>query len=549
MLIIHPSDDSATYSHYLREILTVEGFSNLQSCTREQATTAHLKTHSVVFVVRMAVSAAFRQSCLEYVTGGGNLVVFHPDDGFARVLGIQTTRRVSVHAALTITTPPHSRESVPLHIPAAIWNAGDADVVAHMQSGAVNAPAILKRRIGRGTVLAYAFELAHTVARTRHGDPALAGMNTGGLDGVMRPSELFAHQLDPQSSKVPVADLLTAHFALEVQDLAPQPRVWYYPSAGQTSTLIMTSDDDWSSPADFRVMIDALDQHHAHCTFFLVPQSHITPGALTAWRTTGHSFSLHPAHTRDAEQGLFTDLPPTEYAALLSSAFERHNRLYGSPARTIRNHAVRWLGYVEGARLLATHGVQMDFNYLPVAPYYWALCGSGRPMRFVDADGEVLNIYQQPTNWTEECLIHPDYVFSFKWNPTLAIAVTDEYIDAAATRYYSPVTINSHPVSFASYSRPLIEAHWKAAERNRMPIISANEWLDWTIIRERVQLTWHGTELRASSDTVVPLVTILLPADATPSIPAQTVTRWGKAYNAVSLNLAEGESKVIATRP
>ena len=80
-------------------------------------------------------------------------------------------------------------------------------------------------------------------------------------------------------------------------------------------------------------------------------------------------------------------------------------------------------------------------------------------------------------------------MFSFKWNPTLAIAVTDEYIDAAATRYYSPVTINSHPVSFASYSRPLIEAHWKAAERNNMPIISAQEWLDWTITRERVQLT------------------------------------------------------------
>jgi hypothetical protein len=216
-------------------------------------------------------------------------------------------------------------------------------------------------------------------------------MSTGGLDGVLRPSELFVHQLEPLRSKVPFADLMTAHFALLLEDLVPMPRVWYYPSAVHTSVLIMTSDDDWSSPADFRVMIDALDLFDAHCTFFLVPQSHITPGALPAWQETGHSFSLHPAHSRDADTGLLTDLPATDYAAMLGGAFERHNRVYGSPARTVRNHAVRWLGYVDAARLLASHGVQMDFNYLPVAPYFWSLCGSGRPMRFVDADGVVLD--------------------------------------------------------------------------------------------------------------------------------------------------------------
>ena len=548
MLIIHPSDASSTYSHYLREILTVEGFSDVQYCPVEQVTAARLKTHAVVFVVRMAISVELRQRCLEYVTAGGNLVVFHPDDAFARSLGITTTRRTMMHGAVNITTPPHASESIPLHIPAALWDVGDAEVVATMHHGTVTAAAILKRRIGAGIVLAYAFELAQTVARTRHGDPALAGMSTGGLDGVMRPSELFVHQLDPKRSKVPFADLLTAHFALEIEALAPQPRIWYYPCAGQTSTMIMTSDDDWSSPADFRVMIDALDQYDAHCTFFLVPQSHITPGALTAWQEKGHSFSLHPAHSRDADMGLLTDLPATDYAQMLGSAFERHNRIYRSPALTVRNHAVRWLGYVEAARLLASHGVRMDFNYLPVAPYFWSLCGSGRPMRFVDADGVVLDIYQQPTNWTEECLIHPEYVFSFKWNIALAIAVTDEYIDAAATHYYSPVTVNSHPVSFASYSRPLIEAHWKAAERNHMPIISAQEWLDWTITREQIHLAWVGNELRMSGDAAIPHATILLPAGTTPNIPGQTVTRWGKDYKTVSLSLADGESKVIATR-
>ncbi len=548
MLIIHPSDAAATYCHYLREILSVEGFSDVQACTVEQATSARVATHSIVFVVRMAVSRAFRDVCERYVRNGGNLVVFHPDDAFARALGLVPTHRVLAHAMLHFPTAPTGQESAPLHIPAALWQPGASTVLATMRSGSTTAPAIVRHTLGAGTVLAFAYEFAQTIARTRHGDPALTGMSSGGLDGVYRPSELFVHQLEPLRSKVPLADLMTAHFALLLEDLVPMPRVWYYPCAVQTSVLIMTSDDDWSSPAEFRQLIDAMARYNAHCTFFLVAQSNITPGSLPTWQAEGHSFSVHPSHREDIGIGLAPDVPTTEYAGMLAESIARHSRIYGTPVRTIRNHAVRWQGYVDAARALATHGVRMEFNYLPVAPFFWALCGSGRPMRFVDADGAVLDIYQQPTSWTEECLIHPEYVFSFKWTMGLAIAVTNEYIDAAATQYYSPVTINSHPVSFAGYSRPLIEAHWQAAERNHMPILSADEWLDWTIAREQVRVTWVGNELRISADSAVEEVTVLLPQGAAAVGRVHAVTRWGRAYQAVTVHLAAGESQVIATR-
>lgn len=548
MLIIHPSDASATYSHYLREILTVEGFSDIHTTSIDQVTAARLRTHNMVFVVRMAVSRAFRELCETYVREGGNLVVFQPDDAFARTLGIVPKHRILMGATMYVPTPPAGSEPAPIHIPAAIWHAGTSTVHASLSNGTVTAPAILQHTLGKGTVLAYAFEFAQTIARTRHGDPALAGMNSGGLDGVYRPSELFVHQLDPNRSKVPVADLLTAHFALLLEDIVPTARIWYYPCPQHTSALIMTSDDDWSSPADFRIMIDSMARHHVHCTFFLVAKSQITPAALPAWEAAGHSFSVHPTHPEDIGIGLAPDVPTTEYAGMITDSLARHQRMFGTPVRTIRNHAVRWQGYVEAARELATHGVRMDFNYLPVAPFFWALCGSGRPMRFVDADGSVLDMYQQPTSWTEECLIHPEFVFSFKWTMGLAIAVTNEYIDAAATRYYSPVTINSHPVSFASYSGPLIEAHWQAAQRNHMPIMSANEWLDWTVAREQVTVAWSGNDLRVTANSPVEEVTILLPKDAQPTGPIHRVTRWGRSYQAVTLHLAQGESRVIATR-
>jgi len=548
MLIIHPSDASATYSHYLREILSVEGFSDVQTCTDEQATVARLTPHKIVFVVRMAVSRAFREACVTYVRDGGNLVVFHPDDAFARAIGLAPTHRVVMDATMNVPTPPAGYEPAPLHIPAAIWHADASSVLASLTNGSITAPAIVRQPLGKGTVLAYAFEFAQTIARTRHGDPALTDMNSGGLDGVYRPSELFVHQLDPKRSKVPVADLMTAHFALLIEDLAPMPRIWYYPCPTQTSVLIMTSDDDWSSPADFRVMIDAMARYDAHCTFYLVAQSQVTPAALPAWQAAGHAFSVHPSHAEDLGIGLAVDVPTTEYPKMLADSLARHARIYGTPVRTVRNHAVRWQGYVDAARQLATHGVRMELNYLPVAPFFWALCGSGRPMRFVDADGAVLDIYQQPTSWTEECLLHPDYVFSFKWTMGLAIAVTNEYIDAAATHYYSPVTVNSHPVSFASYTGPLIEAHWQAAERNHMPIMSADEWLDWTIAREQLHVEWVGSDLRITADSAVEEATLLLPKNAQATGPVQHVTRWGRPYEAVTVHLAQGESRVIATR-
>ncbi len=110
------------------------------------------------------------------------------------------------------------------------------------------------------------------------------------------------------------------------------------------------------------------------------------------------------------------------------------------------------------------------------------------------------------------------------------------------------MTINSHPVSFVGYSRPLIEAHWQAAERNHMPILSADEWLDWTIAREQVRVAWVGNDLRIGADCAVAEVTVLLPQDAAAVGRVHAVTRWGRAYQAVTVHLVAGESQVIATR-
>ncbi|NBU64330.1 MAG: hypothetical protein EBS29_07520, partial [Chloroflexia bacterium] len=239
-------------------------------------------------------------------------------------------------------------------------------------------------------------------------------------------------------------------------------------------------------------------------------------------------FSVHPALAQDIVVGLATDEPQVRIVAdMLAENIARHQREFAAPVRTIRQHAVRWLGYVEAARVLASHGVQLDCNYLAVSPYLGYVCGSGRAVRFVDEQGHIIDCFQQPTLWTEECLIHPEYVFSFKWDVAQAVAVTDQFIAAAAQRYYTPVTINSHPVSFATYSQPLIEANWQAAQRHGMPIMAADGWLDWTTSRDQIRLHCAKDTWLLTTNQPIASLSIIVPPHIIASAPTVTVIRWG----------------------
>jgi hypothetical protein len=534
MLIIHdPTAPQSRYSHYLAELLRLEGLVSGQACNLADLNESTLTGHDIVILPRTTLDRHQIALLCDYVTLGGKLLALLPDNNLIKALGITPCYQLTPHGQLTVGASLIVTEPIDVIGPTAIWHVpDDATVLAHINQQ----PAIVCRTIGTGTVLLYAFDVAYCVARLRQGDPQYVDLCAAGLDGIYRPSELFVHQLDPQRAHIPQADLHTALLAHLIMQHAPQPRIWYYPHAQQTSTMIMTSDDDWSQVAEFEALIAGLARHNAQCTFFLVPQSRVTPSDVARWQAAGHTFSVHPALAQDIVVGLATDEPQVRVIAdMLVENIERHYREYAAPVRTIRQHAVRWLGYVEAARVLASHGVALDCNYLAVSPYLGYVCGSGRAVRFVDEHGQLIDCFQQPTLWTEECLIHPEYVFSFKWDVDHAIAVTDQLIAVAAQRYYTPVTINSHPVSFATYSQPLIEANWQAAQRHGMPIVSADAWLDWTICRDQFRL--HCTNGRWVLTTSQPIdcISIIVPPHITPVMPTTTVIRWGVSIQVLEL--------------
>jgi hypothetical protein len=564
MLLLHANESRhARYSHYLAAILRMEGFVDFHELELAAIDAATLAVHDLVILPRVALAQARAELLLNYVVAGGRLIALLPDPNFARRFGVTSTWRGVDHGWLHLDASQPILHGLPDHpvqivVPTAGWSLspdGGATALAQVgagkeRAGAEAQPALVWSRAGQGETVLYAYDLAHAVARLRQGDPEHADLSYAGLDGIVRPSELFVGQLDPEQMLTPQADVHSALLARLIETLAPRPRLWYYPEPGQRSALIMTSDDDWSTVEQFEALINGLRQRQATCTFYVVPETKINGGLIKRWEEDGHTFSVHPALDADIKRYLAVDEPQsTQVAAMLRANIERHAAEHKRPVRTIRQHAVRWLGYVDAARILADLGVAMELNYVSVHPFSLGyMAGSGRALPFVETDGQIIPCYQQPTMWTEEVLIHPSFVFSFKWTVERALAEVDKMVQDATGRFYTPVTINSHPVSFATYSSTLIEGTWDRARAAGMPILSPDRWLAWVQARQAVRIEREGQRYVVHTPQALARLTVLLPPGVTPAseLPTAPIRLWGRDYRTLTQsNFTAGERRVI----
>ncbi len=565
MLLIHAvTDPHSTYSHYLAEILRSEGFVDFAEADLSTLDPAATSCHDLLILPRLSPTQVQADMLAAYVRQGGRLIAFLPHPILAAKLGLRPTFRGLEDGYLhldarQVVWQGICTEPVQVIVPAVGWeSAGGAAVstLAHIRRSreaddAEEMPGITLTRVGRGEAVLFAYDLPHAVARLRQGDPAHADLWLAGLDGVYRPSELFVGQLDPACVFLPQADLHASFLARLIETLAPRPRIWYYPQVGQRSTMVMTSDDDWSTLEQFERLLAGMRERQAHATFYVVAGTCLTRALMDRWEGDGHTFSVHPTLSSDAISGLLGSEPQTlSVPSMLRDSVDHHRREFGRDVATIRQHAVRWLGYVDAARLQADLGVRMDLNYISIYPFSLGyMAASGRPLRFVDTDGTIIPCFQQPTQWTEETLIHPDMVISFKWTVERALAETGRIIRRAAREFYTPVTINSHPVSYATYSSPLVNGVWDAALAEGMPIISADEWLAWTEARDAIRIEQQADGFILHAPRALASVTVLLPAGTSPQAEEGSVNEarlWEREYTALTLyQVAAGERRRI----
>ena len=208
MLIIHdPSAPQSRYSHYLAELLRLEGLVSYQATNLSKLNESTLAGHDIVILPRTTLDRHQITLLCDYVTAGGTLLALLPDNNLVKALGFTPCYQLIPHGQLTVDDTTIVAEPIDVIGPTAIWHGpDDTTVLAHINQQ----PAIVSRTIGAGNVLLYAFDVAYCVARLRQGDPQYVDLCAAGLDGIYRPSELFVHQLDPQRAHIPQADLHTA---------------------------------------------------------------------------------------------------------------------------------------------------------------------------------------------------------------------------------------------------------------------------------------------------------------------------------------------------
>jgi hypothetical protein len=506
LLLTQRDHERNRFGPCLAEMLRVEGFNWFEVRDVSDVDETTLAQAKIVILSPAVLEPAQIDMLTTFCQNGGRLVCLRPSLRLGQALDLVPTYAAQKGGFLRIQPRAAVADGLP-HVPIQIhgmadhWRTPDGSdwtTVASLSPGdtaalPAGAPAVLTTEVGQGRVAIFAYDLGQTVVRIRQGDPARANTLSAELDGVYRPSEMFVGHLDPDAAQVPQADVHTALLAHVIDALTadmPLPRLWYYPQATQRSVVIMTSDGDWSKLEEFDELIDAVEARQGRITFYLVPTTRVTPELAAEWTARGHVISVHPdvsslaspskpfgAYALDEQIHLVQDM--------LSTSVHGHRERFGVPVRTVRQHAVRWRGYLDAARDLADLGVEMDLNYVSIAPFSATyMTGSGRPMRFIGEDGRPLDILQQSTLFSEDLMLEPNFVFSLKWSPQRALDHVRGLLDENLDGIYTPIGLNSHPVSFVSYSRPFVEGFLDMVRARGVPIVTAEEWNAFTRLRD-----------------------------------------------------------------
>jgi hypothetical protein len=448
----------------------------------------------------MDLSAAQQQRLRQYVQEGGVLVAARPSTGLSDVFGIELAgtrpeRTLEYFGVQPDLAPGRGITPGGLQYHGVASNyqlqgaMGLAFLYANAQRPSSN-PAVTSNSYGLGKAIALAFDPAKSIVLSRQGNPAW--QNTEG-DGIVqyRPHDMFARTdgrtwYDPGRLAVPQADELQRFLANVVIDAAeqPLPRLWYLPGRHK-SLMVNTGDGEDNYGAQFDAVLADAASYGGKFSVYLrdFGVANTTAAKEAQWRAAGHEVGVHVY--ADGLEGAGAE-------AYLDFAYSRVvgalQLKFGHLARTARNHTIDWTGWVDMARIEAAHGTQLDTNYYhylngavvdPLAANGY-FTGSGLPQRFIDEDGQLLNIYQAATQWPDEWFADNGFTAQ------QAVDAMKAMFESAETHgYYSAFVNNVHPVRYygADITHDWAQAIWQYCQAHDIPMWSAEMLLDFTLAR------------------------------------------------------------------
>jgi hypothetical protein len=467
-----------------------------------------LNNYDVVVLGEMTVTADQVLMLTNWVNAGGTLIAFKPSALLAPLMGILPATGTMSDKYLLVNTCSGPgmgivNQTMQYHGAANQHLMSGASSLATLYSNATTAtiyPAVTMLNVGLsgGRAVAFTFDLAKSIVYTRQGNPAWAGLKRDGQIDPIRSDDLFFPDwIDFNKIAIPQADeqqRLLANIILQSNlHRKPLPRFWYLPR-DLKAAVVMTGDDHSNNGTEGRfnqyktlgpnTAQDIADWRAIRGTSYVYPGTPIANSKCMSFESQGFEIALHPQTNclNYTPSSLMND-----FAEQLGDFGSSYPGL--SAPSTSRTHCLVWSDWASEPKTELQNGIRLDATY-----YYWPevwmqnrpgmFTGSGMPMRFADIDGSLIDVYQAPTQMTDETEM--DYT-------NFCNTVLDKALGPEG--YYGVFTANMHTDSVASEGSDAIIASAKARQ---VPVISAKQMLTWLDGRNNSSfgnMSWNNNQL------------------------------------------------------
>ena len=552
------------FSEYYSEILRAEGLNSFDTIEVDEMDQTVLDSHDVVLLGEMSLTAGEVATLSDWVDAGGRLVAMRPDAQLASLLGVTSMGGTLDDAYVKIdtsTTPGAGLESQTMqyHGAADRYTAlGGTMQAAMLCSDATTEtthPAVTLRNVGGngGVAVAFAYDLARSVALTHQGNPAWAAQDRND-DGIMRSNDLFhgamtgdnqPDYLDLDRVAIPQADeqqRLLANILNEInRDNQPLPKFSYLPYNDKV-VVVLVCDDHATLGAESalsHMMAESPvggsvdDWECVRATSLMYTITPLDNSRVAYYAAQGFDFGVH--------MSTGNSWTPASLATSFDSDFADFQAKYPSipPQRINRNHSIVWCDYATMAKQEAARGIRLDLNY-----YYWPgswvqdrpgfMNGSGMVMRFADTDGTMIDTYQLASHLVNES--------GQTWPHNIDVMLERAL---GAEGYYG--ILGTH----YDYSDPFDRQLIASAKAHGVRLVSGEQILRWTDGRNASYFTpgsWSGNvySFSATVDSELrQMGRILLPMQGRHGV-ITGITRGGVAQ-AYTVEVMKGVSYAVVT--
>ena len=584
ILLVIDTTDSSPFSRYVAEILRAEGILTFETCNLAAYSldsTVLAQYDLIITTTRSPRLIAGKNLIEARVRRGGRLLMIAPPGDFDTLLGIQTIGPVLTDGYVQFdSTQPLTRNiagrPVQFFGSYSERKAMSATVLANLSSskdGAFNIPAAGLAIYGSGKTGFLSYDLGTSVVVLRQGRPPhdvpAQSVDRDG-DGVFKTTDLYYDSFDYSNTTIPQADVQQSLFASMIYALLlpdhPIPRVWYFPD-GKECVALLTGDhhgQNWHH--EIEDVAQYVESKGGRFTFIVYPDM-IDTGLVHDLVKRGHDVEPHFYYPRPSNRLMRARLFAANWFsssyffrpryAELEEEFRADLSNFASlrvgPATMTRTHYLIWLGWAETPELFARDGIRLDLSISGVDPHYgerpgaqdqWNspmgygyINGSGRPMRFLNTDGELIPLYTQLTQFEDDVTARE--VMSNPPNDSVTtareIALSRRFIDDSINRYHTTLVWNFHPehVSLrwppeAPTTFPWIKATVDYLSGKGIPMLPANEWLRFTSGRSNVHIDKiiYNSSKRSGSFTIssnvsIAGLTLLIPLGSESEFPIQ----------------------------